>query len=160
MRPGRSAETTTSQPCEEFLNAALAELRRSSFWHTKASFEARARLNGASVLGRGWDTYDAEAPNNEARKLADKVLDLLEAALLPPVRLVPSVEGGIALSFISGDSRAGIEIYNTGEIAAATWCGQDTPIVWELADSESALRKAIEEIRVRLPRRPACRSPF
>jgi hypothetical protein len=150
-RLARLAETTNSQLYTEPLNAALAELHRSSFWQTKVSFEeARARLNGTATLRHGWDTYGAEAPNDDARKLAAGILDLLEASLLPPTRLMPSAEGGIALAFVSGDCQAGIEIYNTGEIAAATWSAQGAPIVWDLENSESALKKAIEQIRVHL----------
>jgi len=113
----------------------------------KAGFGAlRSSLKDISALPAGWDTYGAEAPNEQSRKLASKVLDVLELCNLLPDRLSPSAEGGIAFSFADGDHRAGIEVYNTGEIAAI-WSGQNPPIVWESEHSENALKKAIEQIR-------------
>ena len=154
-RLSRNAETMVSQPYTDELDAALNELMRSSFWQTKASFEqARARLHGTSTLRHDWDTYGAEAPNDAARQSAGRVLDLLEEYLLPPSRVSPSAEGGIALLFLGGngdgEKRAGIELYNTGEAVAATWSGQDAPTVWDLDGSESLFKKAIEQIRVHL----------
>jgi len=133
------------------LRCKLEEIDRSAYWRSKARFiEARRRLNSTKTLARGWDTYGAEAPNDMARALARKILDALEADLLPPTHLMASAEGGIAISFVEGDNRAEIEIYNTGEIAAATYSGSSEPMVWELSNTESALKNAITEIRVRL----------
>jgi len=151
----RSVETMVSQPYTDDLDAALNELMRSSFWQTKAGFEqARARLQGTSTLRHDWDTYGADAPNDAARQSAGRVLDLLEEYLLPPSRVAPSAEGGIALLFLGGNSdgekRAGIELYNMGEAVAATWSGQDAKSVWDLDGSESLIRKAIEQLRLHL----------
>jgi hypothetical protein len=147
-RLGSSAETITSKPYARVIACVVAELGRSTFWQMKASFGAlRASLKDISALPAGWDTYGAEAPNERSRKLASKVLDILELCNLLPDRLSPSAEGGIAFSFVDGDNRAGIEVYNTGEIAAAIWSGQNPPIVWESEHSETALKRAIEQIR-------------
>lgn len=122
----------------------------SHFWEKKALFDdARVRLAQARALQPGWDTYGSEPPNETATALAAQVLALLEAASLPPLRLLPSSEGGIAISFVKGALRAGIEIYNTGEIAAATYTQQDQPVVWELDGSKAAIKDTIEQIRVR-----------
>ena len=133
------------------LLAALKEIYRSTFWRSKARFaEARMRLTTTVSLEQDWDTYGAESPNDVARTLAAKILDLLEEEMLPPTRLVPSVEGGIAMSFVEGDNRAEIEIYNTGEVAAATYSAGSEAVVWELGDMDAALRNAVIDIRVRL----------
>lgn len=148
---GQNDEAMTSKVYANELRAALAEVYRSTFWLSMARFaEARQRLRNTVALERGWDTYGAESPNDVARALAGRILDHLEASLLPPTRLMPSVEGGIAMSFVEGDNRAEIEIYNTGEVAAATYSGQSEPEVWELANTGSALKNAINRIRVRL----------
>ena len=144
-------EAVTSQVYGRDLRAKLEEIYKSAFWRSKARFiEARRRLKSTVTLACGWDTYGAEAPNDVARGLARKILDALEADLLPPTHLMPSAEGGIAISFVDGDNRAEIEIYNTGEIAAATYSGRSEPMAWELSNTESALKNAIIEIRVRL----------
>jgi hypothetical protein len=148
---GQNDEAMTSQVYAGDLRDALKEIYRSFFWRSKARFaEVRQRLKTTVSLGRGWDTYGAESPNDLARTLAAKVLDALEAELLPPTRLMPSSEGGIAISFVEGDNRAEIEIYNTGEIAAATYSAHSEPVAWELSNTESALKNAIVDIRVRL----------
>lgn len=144
-------EAVTSRLYDADLRAKLDEIYNSAFWRSKARFVAlRRRLNSTATLACGWDTYGAEPPNEVARSLARKILDVLEADLLHPTHLMPSAEGGIAISFVKGDNRAEIEIYNTGEIAAATYSGRSEPIAWDLMNTESALKNAVVEIRVRL----------
>jgi len=60
------------------------------------------------------------------------------------------LSGRIALSFLSESRRAVIEIYNTGEVAAATYSNEGEPAVWELDASDDALLRTIEQIRVYL----------
>jgi hypothetical protein len=144
-------EAVTSQDYAEYLDAAFSEIYRSAFWHSKDGFaEARRQLKATASLARGWDTYGAEPPNEAARALAGEILDALEADLLPPTRLMPSSEGGIAMSFVEGDNRAEIEIYNSGEVAVATYSAHSEPVVYELSDTDAALKHAIIDIRVHL----------
>jgi hypothetical protein len=137
-----------------YLKALERGIDRSSFWRAKRAFQdARTRLKTLTDLSAGWDTYDAEPPAPLACTLAVDVLDCLEAAALPPDRIKPSVEGGIAMSFVNGENRAEIEIYNSGEIALASYSNQTEPIIqeWNSAESDmSALKKGVAEIRVRL----------
>ena len=126
-------------------------LEQSTFWQTKQRFaNARQRLSAAAALAYGWDSYGSEPPNATARSLAARILDLLETAALAPTQLTPTVEGGIALSFVEGNTRALIEIYNTGEIAAAMYSDRGEPTVWELEPAEAPLLGSIEQIRVHL----------
>jgi hypothetical protein len=150
-RIGLAAETATSPQARQ-LNSVIGELaRNSSWWQARPGFDsARERLERTSRLQQGWDTYGAEPPNDHARALTQRVLDLLESSFVPPSRLMPSVEGGIGLLFGDGEARAGLEIYNSGEIAAATWRSEGDPTVWEMDPSDSSLKKAIEQIRVHL----------
>lgn len=130
---------------------SLEPIYSSAFLLSKARFaEARERLNETASLARGWDTYDAESPNAVARTRAEKILNVLETATLPPTRLTPTVEGGIALSFVAGANRAVIEIYNSGEIAAANYSDEGEPAVWELDETDARLLGTIDQIRVHL----------
>ena len=97
-----------------------------------------------------WNTYGAEPPNHIARQIGAKILDMLERASLTPARLTPSAEGGIALSFVNNHKRAVIEIYNTGELAAATYSLEGEPEVWELEASDDPIVKTVDQIRVYL----------
>jgi hypothetical protein len=148
---GRNDEAVTSKAYAPSLRTSLEQICRSTFWLTKARFaEARQRLSATGSLAQGWDGYGSESPNATARGLAERILDLLENASLVPTRLTPTVEGGIAFSFVEGNSRAVIEIYNTGEIAAATYFDQGEPTVWEPQPAEAPLLGCIEQIRVHL----------
>ena len=129
----------------------LREIYRSESWKSNALFDdARNRLWETNLLASDWDTYGADAPNKNARELASLILALLQAEALAPTRLLPSVEGGIAVSFVGKTVRAEIEIYNTGEIAAATYSGYEEPEVWEFNNIDDSIRSAIETIRERL----------
>jgi hypothetical protein len=148
---GRNDEALTSVAYGAPLLRSLEQIYRSSYWRTKTLFaEARRHLNSAADLAPGWDGDGSEPPNTTARALAAKILDLLEGAPLSPARLTPTVEGGIALSFVEGTSRAVIEVYNTGEIAAATYSDHGEPTVWEPGPTEPLLQESIEQIRVHL----------
>jgi hypothetical protein len=117
----------------------------------KARFaEALERLEVTIALQPNWDTYGAEPPNETALRLARCILSSLEVNFLPPTRVMPSVEGGIALSFVEQDNRADIEVYNTGEIAAAIYSALEAPESWAILDLERSLRSAINRIRVHL----------
>jgi hypothetical protein len=130
--------------------AALRQLLKSTFWRKQARFvEVRQRLSATGRLVHGWDGYGSEPPNATARELAARLLDALETAALVPTQLTPTVEGGIAISFVEGRCRAVIEAYNTGQIAAATYSDQSEPSVWEL-EPAGPLLDSIEQIRVHL----------
>lgn len=146
---GRNDEAVTSKAYETSLQTSLEQ--KSTFWRTKVHFaDARQLLSATASLAHGWDGYGSEPPNANASSLAARILDLLETASLVPTQLTPTVEGGIALSFVEGNSRAVIEIYNTGEVAAATYSDQGEPTVWALEPTEAPLLGSIEQIRVHL----------
>ena len=148
---GRNDEAVTAGAYANLLDALLEQMGRSAFWRSKTHFtEARQQLEATESLLQGWDSYGAEPPNDVARTVAAQILDVLESAPLSPTRLAPSVEGGIAVSFVKGSNRAMIEIYNTGQIAAATYSDEGEPAVWELDPTDTQLQGAIEQIRVYL----------
>jgi hypothetical protein len=132
-------------------DSVASSLRGSAFLTMKAHFaEARERLESTTNLEPNWDTYNAEPPNETARTLARRILDSLEVISFPPTRVMPSVEGGIGLAFVEQDNRADIEVYNTGEIAAAIYSALQAPETWTVPDTERSLKTMIDRIRVHL----------
>jgi len=147
----RARDETISELYNRIKEWALLAVQQSAYLTSKAIFsQARESLNSARALKPDWADHLADRPNEAACSLASRVLDKLEANFLPPTRLMPSVEGGIALSFVEEERRAEIEVYNTGEVIAATYAGQCEPVVWALADTEHALETTIDQIRVHL----------
>ena len=93
-----------TSPFAAILGNTFAENCRSNFWVWKKRFEVAQRdVAGLSSLRHGWDTYDAEPPNELARKAANDILNALEQEAMPPSRLLPSREGGITISFAEED---------------------------------------------------------
>jgi len=134
---------------ESLYASVESSLRQSTFLMMKARFaEARERLESTVALEPNWDTYGADPPNEKARELARSILASLEANSFPPTRLMPSVEGGIGISFVAQDNRADIEVYNTGEIAAAIYSNVKAPETWTVPDR--SLEMTINCIRVHL----------
>ena len=144
-------EAITSSLYAGELSKLFERIHRSYFWESKARFaEARRGLRSTASLTQGWNTYDAESPNDVSRQLADRVLDQLEVNLLPPALVTASAEGGVAISFVKDDRRAVIEIYNTGELAAAVYTNEGQPVVWELNADDTSLQGTVNQIRVHL----------
>jgi hypothetical protein len=147
---GPGNESITS-PYTAMLENTYAEICRSNFWTWKKQFEAAQRdVAGLSSLQHGWDSYDAEPPNELARSTTRDILRLLEHEAMPPSRLLPSRERGITISFAEGLRRAEIEAYNSGEIAVAIYTPTDVLKVWELNAENASIREAIASIRVYL----------
>lgn len=143
-------DDSTRKEYAKFWEGFERDARQSAYLSNQAKFtEARQRLDVASLLKEGWDTYDAEPPNPNSVTESGKILTALETHNLPPTRVMASAEGGIGISFVEGESRAEIEVFNTGEVVAATYTSQSEPVVWEIGQGQS-LEAAIERIRVHL----------
>src|SRR5881396_551686 len=71
------------------------------------------------ILKRGWDSYEAEPPNDCAKRLAREAIHIVESMEFPPDRVAPSVDGGIALTWSRDGRYANIELFNTGEVMIA-----------------------------------------
>ena len=143
----RTAMDYYSEPMKEFLRTSLG----SEFWQSKIKFDNfREKLQSTANLSENWNTYGSEPPNEIARQLASMILQGLEMESLAPSSLLPSGEGGITISFVSGVKRAMLETYNTGEVVGAKYSAGEQPEVLEFELTESRLRDAIEQIRVYL----------
>jgi hypothetical protein len=82
-------------------------------------------------LKKGWDGADAPAPNELAFDAAQWAIAYCEEQRIPITSIVPSIEGGIGITFRSGNLRASIELSNEGSLVALTHDGVDRPLVWE-----------------------------
>lgn len=78
--------------------------------------EMAYRIDEFSQLAAGWDGLHAEAPSALARQRALRTLFAAELADYRPVRVAPSVEGGIALSWRHDNRIGDIECFNDGTI--------------------------------------------
>jgi hypothetical protein len=104
------------------------------------------KLEQLGKLPNNWNSYGAEAPNVTAQYWAEQILTALLKANLPPLRLKPSAENGVAIIFRSGDKYADIECFNNGSIMAVMSNGAGHPEVWEIfphddGEIEHAIRK-------------------
>lgn len=122
----------------------LAYLPGSSSAETTFLYRQQKQIDNFSLLKQGWDSYNAEPPNSNARYWAKESLVYIQQYHLFPCRIAPSVEGGIAISWKKDDKKANIEFFNTGEILTATRDKAGKPIVKEFTTDE--LRDAIKEI--------------
>jgi hypothetical protein len=103
------------------------------------------KLESFRLLAQGWDSYEAEPPNETALYWAQRSLAILERLGFVPHRVAPSVEGGVSIAWRHGQKNANVEFFNTAEIFAATSDGSGNPHVWEVQPDE--LTQAMEQIR-------------
>ena len=101
-------------------------------------------LQSLAALESDWDTYGAEPPNSTALRPARDALRRLHQVACLPDTIVPSVEGGVAFSFVHGRKHADIEFTNDGEVFVITSTSADDVVVQEfaLAELEEAVRSA------------------
>ncbi len=106
------------------------------------------QLNHLTTLQKGWDSYDAEPPNEAAITLARRILFVLEEKGFDPSHIGPSVEGGVAISFhpSSGNKYGDFEVFNSGEILVSWSNRKDICEVQEIRPEENKLREAVERM--------------
>ncbi len=130
-------------------NTSLRERTRlSEFLRT---FEERLvqdqQIRQLRGLQKGWDSYDAEPPNDTAFALIDRVLGAAQEQRIVITRIVPSAEGGIGACFVAGSRYAHIEASNDGELTLVMFSGNDPAQVSEIQDDQPALVEALNRIR-------------
>lgn len=103
------------------------------------------KLRSFPKLNKGWDSYDAEAPNLLAVAKARVIIKKLEELQFVPTNVCPSVEGGTSIYFIKGNKYADFEFFNSGEILAGMSNRVDEPVVWKV--SRDNIENSIERIR-------------
>lgn len=95
----------------------------------------------------GWDSYEAEPPNDVARTAASRGLQILKTLHAEPVRVLPSADGGVGICFNHGTKYAQLEFLNDGDAHALMYGGSEGPHAWQidLTDRE-ALRQTWSRI--------------
>jgi hypothetical protein len=117
------------------LSAAIA-IHGSFFGHQEKWAKHRLRLVGLSNLKQGWNGK-AEAPNTEAIKRAQAVLNVSQRLDLCPERVSPSSVGGIGITFRRKPYKVYLELLNTGTILSLYSDGETEPQVrcWSLGET-------------------------
>jgi hypothetical protein len=82
--------------------------------------DRKAELKALRSLSNNWNGYGAEAPRACSIYMAEFLLYVLQNKNFPPSKVMPSVNGGVAICFIRGEQYADFECFNTGEILAVT----------------------------------------
>lgn len=106
------------------------------------------RITALSQLSKDWDSYGAEAPNGKATYWAGRVILELRDLGLAPTSILPSVEGGVGITFRRDGKYADIECFNTGEILAIQSDGSGQPSAWEVGPG--TIKEALTTIRAYL----------
>jgi len=114
----------------------------------QAGQEIDVALTSLTKLEPNWDEYGTQPPNSTAVENARKVIKVLSELNLPSPYLAPSSDEGVTISFLRKKKVAAIECFNTGEIISLTSDGTGSPSVWEVGESQTALRQACKEIEV------------
>lgn len=107
------------------------------------------KLESFRTLLPGWDSYNAEPPSELAISNARRIIHLLwSIGNTVPVRISPSVEGGVGIIFSGPKEKyADLECFNDGEILAITSEGSLEPRVWSVGAEGGSLRVTLEQIR-------------
>lgn len=82
------------------------------------SSEQDPRLEEMRDLEPGWNGYNAPVPSPLAIEYAAQFLRALHCVDYRPVRIGPSVMGGVGITFLSDWLEVFVEIYNNGDIYA------------------------------------------
>ncbi len=108
--------------------------------------EASEKLQSLLHLSRGWDSYEADPPNQSAIHRAEQVLTAVNSTPYRPDRIAPSIEGGVVFSFRRGDRYGDIECDNDGEMVALVSDGRGYIDAWQVASDSRAMEDAVRKI--------------
>ena len=101
-------------------------------------------------LNEGWDGYSAVPPNDSARKFAKDFLRIVSNAFTAPVRVAPSVVGGVGVTFEEGEKGVYVEIDNDGNAFVMFLKDTSEPVVTSIQTNLHGLRNAAKRIREHL----------
>lgn len=89
-----------------------------SYCNNPESIDIPSMIQNLTKLEVGWDSYDAETPNQTAVDNALKVYKKIKNTTLTLKRVSASVDNGVSFTFTNGDRHGYVECANTGELAA------------------------------------------
>lgn len=96
-------------------------------------------------LEKGWDSYDADPPNEVAIGLAQKVLVECGRQAVNPERVMASVEGGVGISlYATTMDYAYVECLNDGALSGCVSV-KDKPLdVWDFDNpTDKTIRSSV-----------------
>jgi hypothetical protein len=111
-------------------------------------FSLTQKLLRLRQLSANWDSYNAEPPNEAALARAQQLLLRFFERGIVPTDVVPSSEGGVAITFNHGERYADLECLNSGETLAVTAVGNEQPRAWEVENGGITVFDTLERIRV------------
>jgi hypothetical protein len=119
----------------------------SSFWARERQFiQLEESTRKAKAFGRGWDGYDAPAPNDESVTRTLEALSRVRDSNLSPYSVLPSADGGVGISFRgNGNKRAVLELLNDGN-ATYMLFGKGHPIESSEFNSRGDLQEILQRI--------------
>jgi hypothetical protein len=119
----------------------------SIFWTRERQFtQLKESTRKAKAFGRGWDGYDAPAPNDESVTRTLEVLSKVRDSNLSPYSVLPSADGGVGISFRgNGNKRAVLELLNDGN-ASYMLFGKGHPIESSGFNSRGDLQEILQRI--------------
>ena len=100
-------------------------------------YEFTKSILNLSSLQKDWNHRGAEAPSRESIVRAELVSKSLASLDFPPVKVVPSAAGGVAVIFASDHQKyADIECLNDLSIVASYTDRRDLVRAWEITDDQ------------------------
>lgn len=105
-----------------------------------------SKLKKLETLKSDWDSYGAEIPNKKAFYWTRQTLEIMFAKGIYFGKVVPSAEGGLAISFRKGLKYADIEFLNSGEILAINHESNKKPLVWKISEDEIDIEDSLQKI--------------
>jgi hypothetical protein len=119
----------------------------SIFWTREAQFrQLTESTRKAKVFEKGWDGYDASAPNDESVTRTLEVLSRVRDSKLSPYSVLPSADGGVGISFRgNANKRAVLELLNDGT-ASYMLFGKGHPIESSEFNSNTDLPRILQRL--------------
>jgi len=101
----------------DFRSVVRSSAEGSNFLNVQLQLQqALSEVRALHTVADDWDSYGTPAPTYSAMASATSVINLLKSVLVIPARILPSSEGGVAISFSGPEGRrALIETLNDGD---------------------------------------------
>jgi hypothetical protein len=117
----------------------------SAFWTRYHRFnQLTEETHKAKAFEKGWDGYNASAPNDESVIRTLYVLSKVRESKLTPYSVLPSADGGIGISFRGNDNkRAVLELLNDGT-SSYVFYGKGCPTESSEFDSNTELPRIVQ----------------
>jgi len=104
------------------------------------------KLEEIKNLPNDWNGLGSISPNEIAAQNSYALLNVLDEKDFTPQQIGPSVNEGIAISFVKDSKYAIITCYNDGEIFVSTFREMGEPDIVQIKDSYSDLKDAVDRV--------------